>query len=102
MTATPEVYNRRADESVTEAVVRAVADVQGVKPWEMDSRLGDAIDPEALERLCGDASTGSRETRVSFVFAGYRVAADAAGAVFVTERTPDHATVTTERAIRRC
>ncbi|WP_436936291.1 HalOD1 output domain-containing protein [Halovenus marina] len=89
MTTTPAVYRRSDDESVTETVVRAVADVQDVDPLQMDSRLGDAVDPGAIENLCDKASNGS-DTSVSFVFAGHRVTVEASGFVFVTEQEPDH------------
>lgn len=88
MTLPPEVYERGDGESVSETVIRAVADLNDVDPLDMNTCLYDGIDPAALERLCGDDCTGrDTETRVSFEFDGYWVTVDSAGTVFVTDHT---------------
>lgn len=64
-------------EDVTMDVVRAVADRKGVEPTDIDERLYDAVDAEALARLFAGTDRG----RVTFEFAGVSVEVTAAGDV---------------------
>ena len=59
-----------ATDSISERVVDAVADHDGVSPLDISPPLFDAIDPDALDRLFADGRTG---VTVAFSYAGYRV-----------------------------
>lgn len=59
------------DMDVTAKIVSAVADREGVDPMELDTRLYEAIDPDALSTLVEGAS-GTNLT-LGFDYAGYRV-----------------------------
>lgn len=61
------------------AVVRAVAEAEGVDPTELRMALYDAVEVDALDHLFRD---GPGE--VTFVFHGYEVAVDHTGKVQVT------------------
>lgn len=69
--------------SVTESVVEAVADADGVGPEELAPPLYDAIDPDALERLLATAP-GTR--RVVFTYNGYEVTVRGDGSVAIDPR----------------
>ncbi|WP_246982817.1 HalOD1 output domain-containing protein [Halorientalis marina] len=86
MVKAPETYDVEVGETVSEAVVRAVANEQGVDPVTMDACLYDVIDPHALDTVFADRDTTDGERRVSFTFDGYRVAVDESRTVFVTEQ----------------
>jgi len=60
-----------SDSTVTERIVATVAEQKGVAPDELEERLYDAVDPDALSTLVN----GSRESplTVSFDYAGHRV-----------------------------
>lgn len=78
-----EVYEATTSENVSETVVRALADAKGVDPMELDVRLYDVIDPDALDALF--ASDGVSESRrVSFTVGDCRVAVDGSGCVHVS------------------
>lgn len=66
------------DGSLSNAVVQAVADADGVDETELEKPLADVIDPDALDRLFRD-STGS----LSFRYLGYTVNVDHSGTVDV-------------------
>lgn len=72
------------DHPVSTAVVLAVAAAEGVSPVEIDARLAERVDPDALNDLfapvepCGHA-TG----HVTFMFAGYRVLVTSHGEISV-------------------
>lgn len=84
MVQSPDVYEPEPAESVSETVIRAVADVSGVDPLEMDERLFDTVDPCALDAFFASGQIDS-ERRVSFTFAGYRVVVDESRTVHLTE-----------------
>ena len=67
-------------EAVTEAVVAAVADAEGVSPLELDP-LASAIDPDALNALYRD---GRRGVAIEFAYQGYEVDVSGDGRVSVT------------------
>lgn len=58
--------------SLAVAVVKAVADAEGVDPVDLSSPLAYTVDPDALDTLFR-AGTG----RVTFDYCGYLVAVDA-------------------------
>jgi len=59
------------EQTVSEAVLTAVAEREGVEETELDTPLYDAIDPDAL-----DALFQNRRGHVSFQYAGYLVTVD--------------------------
>jgi len=61
-------------ETVSEAVLVAVAAREGVPEAELDPPLYEAIDPEALDAVFRDTSG-----RISFEYCGYRVTVDVDG-----------------------
>ncbi|KPN29160.1 hypothetical protein SY89_03394 [Halolamina pelagica] len=70
-----------ADGDVTTRIVTAVAEREGVEPTALDTRLYEAIDPDALTRLIENApDTG---LTVGFDYAGYRVTVVADGTTHV-------------------
>lgn len=71
-------------QSVSQAVIDAVAAAEDTRPTELTPPLYDVVDPEALDRVfAGRASVG----KVVFNYNSYEVSVDADG--FVTVR--DHA-----------
>lgn len=69
------------DQSLSEAVVSAVADREGVDPSTLEPPLYEAVDTDALDMLF---RSGSGE--VSFTYAGYRVTVDDRAEVVLTEQ----------------
>ena len=87
----PVVRSREADESPSESVIRAVSEATGTDPLQMP-RLGDVIDPDALDALflADSAWTGAdrdSEGTVAFRFGGCDVTVHADGRTVVS-RTP--------------
>ena len=80
MVEAPDVYEPTAEETVSDTVIRALADSKGVDPAQLDVRLYDVVDPDALDRLC--ASGGG--CRVAFTYADRRVVVDGGGTVHIT------------------
>ncbi|WP_435175994.1 HalOD1 output domain-containing protein [Halorussus sp. AFM4] len=87
---TGDAYYYRAadDESLSAAVVRAVAAVSDRSsagdPREALDPLYDSVDPDALDALfrhADDSQTGA----VEFAYCGYEVTVDSTGLVTVTE-----------------
>lgn len=68
-----------ADGRVATNVVRAVAAARDVDPVDLDERLHDHVDPEALDAVVRSIDDG----HVTFAVAGHRVRVDADGAVTV-------------------
>jgi hypothetical protein len=62
--------------SLSEAVVAAVADSEGVAPADLDRSLYEVIDPDALDALFNDV-----RGRVTFEYLGYVVTIDSEGDV---------------------
>ena len=69
--------------TVSERVVAAVADRDGVSPLDISPPLFDSIDPDALDRLYGEGRSG---VTTAFEFAGYRVTVRAGGHVELDPR----------------
>jgi len=73
------------DESISLTVIRAVADAKGVDPVDMDARLNDYVEPDALDRLFASGSGQPHwDGRVSFTMADCRVEISGSGTVVVT------------------
>lgn len=100
MAESPDVYEPGDRETVSDAVVRALADARGVDPVDMEIHLYDAIDPDALDALF-DARGERTERRVAFTVGDHRVVVDGARNVYVTTRT-EHADPATESTERFC
>ena len=68
-------YQIDSEESVSTAVVRAVSALRGVDPCSLRP-LAEVLDPESLDSLFAPThdDTPRRGGRVSFVYAGCRVA----------------------------
>lgn len=81
-------HDHDRDGPVSEAIVRALAAVESVEPDELDVRLYDEMDPEALDRLYGTAAERSDQLHLSFDVAGYEVVLTGDGDLLVCERSP--------------
>lgn len=84
----PVIRDREAGESASESVVSAVSEATGTDPLQMP-RLGDVIDPDALNALfLGDSAwadgTGSGGGTVSFRFNHCAVTVHADGRTVVS------------------
>ena len=77
-------YQLSADEPTSTAVVKCVAEANGVKPCSLDDRLYDHVDPDALDSLFNTEGQGAIDVTVSFRMAGCRVTVDDTGTVSVT------------------
>ena len=73
------------DESATEAIVRAVAEVEGVSPMQVDTPLYDVVDVDLLDRLFAPTRDGPAVAggRVVFSYRGHEVTVHADGFVAV-------------------
>lgn len=72
------------DPTPSTRVVLKVADALGIDPIEVDV-LNDVVDPDALDRLAGDArGAGNPEVLLSFTLSGCSVIVDGAGDIDVT------------------
>lgn len=60
----------RTDSPASERVVERVAAAEGVAPTELEARLYDAVDADALDALVAGGSAG---LAVEFEFRGYAV-----------------------------
>lgn len=63
--------DRTSDEHLSQAVVEAVADAEGVDPIELDVPLFAAVDPDALDALFREHDRSL--AMVQFVYHGYRI-----------------------------
>lgn len=86
-----------SSETVSEAVVEAVADAKGVDPLDLDP-LYDTIDPDALDSIFGGPS-GTSSAEIRFEMDACEVVVREAGEVIVAstprasepaERVPSH------------
>lgn len=75
-----------APNRLAETIIGAIADAKGVKATELDTRLYDIIDPDALERLFQNKSNGTQRHggRVSFTMADCEVVVESSNEVTVT------------------
>lgn len=74
-------------ERMSEAIIRAVADAEGVDPSELDTPLFEVVDPDALDTLFRFPADRSRSTGcISFEYYGYGVNVHADGQLILTER----------------
>lgn len=80
------VYRPSPNEPLSETIVHAVADALGIDPIDLDDRISDCIDPDALDRLfrSGESCEPSPDGLVVFSMAGCRVEVEGNRSVFVT------------------
>jgi hypothetical protein len=73
--------------SITEAVINAVADAEGVPPEELRPTLYDVIDPDALENLYEDTERSiTTDLSVTFSYGDWSVHVHSNGEVSVIQR----------------
>jgi hypothetical protein len=80
------VYRPSPNEPLSETIVHAVADTLGVDPVDLDDRISDRIDPDALDRLFHShgGDTPSPDGLVVFSMAGCRIEVEGNRSVVVT------------------
>lgn len=83
------------DETVSQQVVKAVADAKGVDPLDLPP-LYDSIDPDALDALFSHADSSSSITELSLQIAGCEVLVRGNGAVTITDPEGDLDTIHVE------
>jgi hypothetical protein len=93
MVESPTIYEPKRGENVSNTVVRALADINDTTPEELDLRLYDAVDPDALDSLF---SRDEARPRVSFSVGDWRVVVDESRSVYV--RTAEEPALETPRA----
>ncbi|MFB6188598.1 MAG: HalOD1 output domain-containing protein [Halapricum sp.] len=83
---TPQTVSNEVD--VSRIVVETIADAEGVEPTDMEERLYDVIDPDALNSLFRQEETGrTSAATVSFEFHGYEVTVHGDSSVELSETT---------------
>jgi hypothetical protein len=80
-------HDRDRDGPITDAVVEALAAVEGVEPENLDLRLYDSIDGDAVERLYEITADRGERLRLAFTVGEYEVVVDNRG--YVAVREPD-------------
>lgn len=80
-------HDRDGDRPITDAVVEALAAVEGVDPAALDLRLYDSVDGDAVERLYETTADRDERLRVAFTIDAYEVVVDSDGYVAVRERS---------------
>lgn len=74
-------------EQLSETILRAVADAEGLAPAALDTPLYESINPEALDRLFRSPNRQRVRTGcVQFEYCGYEVEIHADGQLTLTER----------------
>lgn len=80
------VVHEESPETLSAAVVEAVADAEGVDPAELRPSLYDVIDPDGLEMLYAQPSRArASNLRVTFAYGPWTVHVDRDGTVQLTE-----------------
>lgn len=73
--------------NVSDSVVEAVAEAEGVDPLELTPPLFEVIDPDALDQVFAPTPTDGRmEGQVTFSYKGYNVTVHGDGYVSVESR----------------
>lgn len=88
-TSTAAAATLHESTTVSEAVVNAVADEEGVSPIDVSPPLYAVVDPDALDELVSSMNRWSDEPRggVVFSYAGYEVTVSGSGEVSLEEET---------------
>ena len=68
---TSTMTERTRDEHLSQSVIAAVADAEGVDPTELSVPLYEAIDPDALDALF--RSDGVAAGQIRFSYHGYQI-----------------------------
>ncbi|MCL7419101.1 MAG: hypothetical protein M8354_14875 [Halalkalicoccus sp.] len=77
---------RQADhEELATTVIETVAAAEGIDPLDLDVRIGDVLDPDALNALFDSAT--NRSGQFTFPLAGYLVRVSATGEVALYRRS---------------
>ncbi len=71
-------------EEICTVVVNAVADAHGVHPLDLEPKLYDVIEPDALADLWSANDSPPRSLEISFSMAGCEVVVNGDGRVLVT------------------
>lgn len=75
------------NDTVSDLVVEAVAEADGIDPIELTPPLYEVIDPDALDQLFSPSSADGRlGGRVTFFYNGYEVVVGGDGYVCVEEQ----------------
>ncbi|WP_225334993.1 HalOD1 output domain-containing protein [Halomicrobium urmianum] len=86
-----EYHEHESAAELTTTLVHALADVMGRDVSDVEWRLSDSVDPDALDRLfsTGDGTAGG-DCHVAFAVEGYRVTVYGNGEIVITppERPP--------------
>lgn len=84
------LYRARADPEsnrpISEAVVEALATVENVEPENLDLRLYDSLDTDALDRLCEVTAERPERLQVVFTIGEYEVSVEDDGRLVVRPR----------------
>lgn len=80
-------HDRDRDGPLSDAVVEALAAVENVEPDELDLRLYDSVDGDALDRLYEVTAERSERLRVTFSIGDYEVTVQDDGLLEVRDRT---------------
>lgn len=79
-------HDRGRDESISDAVARALAAVENVEPEDLELRLYDSVDADALDCLCETTAERPERLRVAFTIGEYEVLVEDGGRLLVRER----------------
>lgn len=84
LTMSPTAEDRQA---VSEAVIRTIADAEGISPLDVHPPLATVIDPDALDQVVASLTRWSDEPAgvVEFPYNGYIVSVTGDGVVSVSE-----------------
>lgn len=69
--------------SISIDIIRSIAAIENIDPTELDIRLYDYVDPEALDQLIEHEGTG--RTEITFAVRGYYVHVHDTGEITVRE-----------------
>lgn len=76
----------RNEQPLSRKIVETVAKAEGIAPTELDTRLYDVIEPEALNNLFQHQEDGSATDRfVSFTFHGYTITVHSDSSVEISQ-----------------
>ena len=84
------VNNSASERPLSEKVVDTVAEHEGVDPVDLDPRLYQAVDPDALDQLFS-SSRRSDDLEVAFMYSGYEVVARSDGELSISDIEPSSA-----------
>lgn len=76
-------FDPNGAESLSVTITEAVACAKGIASDELESRLFDAVDPDALDRLFGPTDRSTHQAEVRFHIDGTSVVVRNTGDIFV-------------------